>query len=1033
MTATPRVFNIPASAPFLPTLAQALLDGRLVPGFAPRKDPLALASATIYLPTRRSTRALGEALLEALGAEATLLPRIVPLGDTDEDALAFADLAGLPEHPAPISTAERRLVLARLVLQFAQVTGRDGRPLVRSSPAASIALADQLARLFDDLTIAGVSFDDLVQDGFVPAELDEYWQQSLEFLKIARNAWMDHLRERELVDPTEWRDRLLAREAKRIADDGGGPVIVAGSTGTIPAVARLIEAIAKRENGAVVLPGLDPYLDEISFQSIEGAENTDASPGHPQFGLKRLIERIGIKRADVRPLGAAAPSGREKLVSEAFRPAATTELWRQRGAEFADEAATALSGITLIEAAEPREEALSLAIALRECLETPDAHASLVTPDRTLARRVAAELRRWGIEVDDSAGTALADSEAGRLARLVAEAAAEELAPVPLLALLRHPGVRGSISASDVDRLEIAILRGPRPAAGAQGLMRALADVREEARKGDLYRRDPRMRLQEPDWEGASALAQRICEALEPLLALSEGKTQPFAKLIEAHRAALAALGIDLSLREPPDLRALGEAFRRFAAAAPNAAALSLADYADSFALLLSGEPPVRPPFDRAARIRILGPLEARLLDSERVLLGGLNEGTWPPETHAEAWLSRPMRRRLKLDLPERRIGLTAHDFAQAVSAREVIVSRARKQNGVETVASRFLQRLQAVAPEDAWQAVRDRGGRYLALARALERPSPQTPIKRPEPRPPVATRPARLSVTEIETLIRDPYSIYARHVLRLDPLDEIDADPGATERGTILHEAFSEFARKYPETLPANALDELLAQGEAAFASIKDFPSLLAIWKPRFERAARWLIGIEFERRREIEHILAETSGAIEFEAGERTFRLTARADRIEQKRDGTISIIDYKTGDLPSLKQVLIGIAPQLPLEAAIAMSGGFKDAPAAKGIADILVIKPSGGHPPGIISSLNPANATREAKAIADERGIANCDDLAEFARKQVIALLAAFADKDAAYHSIPRPKWRGRFGQYDHLARIKEWSANEEGGE
>jgi ATP-dependent helicase/nuclease subunit B len=233
----------------------------------------------------------------------------------------------------------------------------------------------------------------------------------------------------------------------------------------------------------------------------------------------------------------------------------------------------------------------------------------------------------------------------------------------------------------------------------------------------------------------------------------------------------------------------------------------------------------VRPPFDRAARIRILGPLEARLLDSERVLLGGLNEGTWPPETHADAWLSRPMRRRLKLDLPERRIGLTAHDFAQAVSAREVIVSRARKQNGVETVASRFLQRLAAVAPEDAWKAVRDRGGRYLALARALERPNPQAPIKRPEPKPPVAARPARLSVTEIETLIRDPYSIYARHVLRLDPLDEIDADPGAAERGTILHEAFSEFARKYPETLPANALDELLAHGEARSRASRTFP----------------------------------------------------------------------------------------------------------------------------------------------------------------------------------------------------------------
>src|SRR5690606_30670884 len=327
----------------------------------------------------------------------------------------------------------------------------------------------------------------------------------------------------------------------------------------------------------------------------------------------------------------------------------------------------------------------------------------------------------------------------------------------------------------------------------------------------------------------------------------------PFASLIEAHRQALEALGVDLTQGDPPDLGALGEAFARFATAARDAAPLTLTGYADSFSLLLAGEPPVRPPFDRGARIRILGPLEARLLESERVVLGGLNEGIWPPEAHSDAWLSRPMRKQLGLDLPERRIGLTAHDFAQAVCAREAIVSRARKQNGVETVASRFLQRLQALAPEDAWKSARRRGEVYLAIARDLERPATTKPVARPAPTPPVEARPSRLSVTEIETLIRDPYSIYARHVLCLDPLDAIDSDPGAAERGTLIHKALAEFCKTHPAALPADPLKELLACGERAFARLKDFPGLTATWWPRFVRVAQWLVREEATLRETI------------------------------------------------------------------------------------------------------------------------------------------------------------------------------------
>jgi len=480
VSARPKVFSIPPSAPFLPTLAAALLDGKLIPGFAPRGDPLALASATVYLPTRRAVRAFGEALLAALGTEATLLPRIVPLGDADEDALAFAEAGAQPERPAPISITERRLVLASLVQRFAEAKRESGEASIASSPAASLQLADALARLFDDMTIAGASFDALDDAGFVPAEHDQHWQDSLTFLKLVRPAWESYLIARSLVDPTVWRDRLLARERERLKL-ANGPTVAAGSTGTIPAVGELIAAIVRLPHGAVVLPGLDQNLDDVSFELIEGSDTEDPSSGHPQFGLKRLINRIGIARTEVATLGTPVAEAREKLLSEAFRPAATTDMWQQN-TRFA--AAQALDEVSVIEAADLREEALAIAVALRETLEQPGAQAALITPDRALARRVAAELRRWDVAVDDSAGVALADSAVGRFARLALTAAAEHLAPIPLLALLRHPLFIRRKDLRAVDALEIAVLRGPRPARGADGLLRALGEAHEQKHFG---------------------------------------------------------------------------------------------------------------------------------------------------------------------------------------------------------------------------------------------------------------------------------------------------------------------------------------------------------------------------------------------------------------------------------------------------------------------------------------------------------------------------------------------------------------------
>jgi ATP-dependent helicase/nuclease subunit B len=496
-------------------------------------------------------------------------------------------------------------------------------------------------------------------------------------------------------------------------------------------------------------------------------------------------------------------------------------------------------------------------------------------------------------------------------------------------------------------------------------------------------------------------------------------------RIADAHQEVLSASGLDLAATDRDDGKKLAEAFARFSGNfAPD---LSVEEYADALGALLAGQT-VYPPADPRARIRILGPLEARLLTFDRILIGGMNEGTWPAETHNDSWLNRPMRKALGLDLPERWVSLRAHDFAQAAGARELVLSRARRQNGVETVASRFLQRIKAVAPMPAWKAAVARGDEYLALAQALERPAPLKRIERPAPRPPLAARPAHLSVTDIEALVRDPYTIYARHVLKLLPLDPLDAEPGAAERGTLLHAALAEFAKAFPRDLPADAGEQLLRYGRQVFAKYAIFPGVAAVWWPRFERIAHWFAGEEAARRGDLKEIFIEQRGKLRLEIGGRPFTLSAQADRIERREDGAVVIVDYKTGEAPTFLQAINGLAPQLPLEAAIARGGGFAPVGENASVAGLEIMRLSGGTPAGEIVSFDPAKAERDAKKLAERFHLVDCDGFAAFTRARLEALLAKFSEASTPYHSVPRPKWKGRFGPYDHLARIKEWSAS-----
>jgi ATP-dependent helicase/nuclease subunit B len=1014
----PRVFSIPASAPFLPTLVRALESGRLVPGFSAGGDPLALASATLYLPTRRACRLARDVFL-AMRPDAAILPRIVPIGDVDDDEIAFAEAAAgdiaaeALELPRALGGLERRMALAELILKWAERIRPDDperAPLVAGNPAAALMLASDLARLMDDMATRQVSWDKL--DGLVPEDMDEYWQQTLKFLKIAHQGWQALLVATNSIEPAERRARLIEAERTRLARHPG-PVIAAGSTGSMPATAALIETIAKLPQGAVVLPGLDTDLDPASWDMIAARDDADgAVHGHPQFAMHALLRRIGIARDAVTVLTPPEPHGRERLASEAMRPAAATALWQSRleTKDFAAHADAALGSVVMVEAANAEEETLAIAIALREALDTPDKTAALVTPDRALARRVLAALARWSAPVDDSGGEALADTPEGVFARLVADAALDGLAPVKLLAMLKHPLCR--VDPMAVTALERAILRGPRPKAGTAGLADGLKSFRTEYDKArrreesELHRSDPRLDMRKGELDDAAALVEQLAKALSPLETLGPA-TLPLSQIAERHRTVVEALG---SLTEQLD-----DVFDEMIEG--GRIPVRPSDYAETLQAALADVKLW--PAETGARLRIYGALESRLQSVDRVVLGGLVEGIWPPETRTDPWLSRPMRQALGLDLPERRIGLSAHDFVQALGTKEVVLTRAARVAGAPTVASRFVQRLAAVAGEARWSKAVNAGEQYLAWARRLDRSeTAPKPIARPEPKPPRATRPNSLSVTEIETLLRDPYSIYARHVLGLRALDAVDTPLGARDRGSVMHEAIGNFTETFADRLPDDIVGELLRFGEQEFTALQDYPDARAFWWPRFQRIARWFMQFEIERRPRIEKLYAEVRGKLEIPLGERTFTLRTRADRIEELKGGGFAILDYKTGRVAGHDEVKSGLAPQLTLEAAILRAGGFGEFGAGQSVAEIAYVSIKGLEPAGRTITINMKRTSP--------------DEQADGALSKLTGLLTEFENEANGYLSKERPMFIRRFpGEYDHLARVKEWSLT--GGE
>ena len=986
---SPRWFTIPAHRPFLDDLAEGVWKTLSPLG------PDALADATILLPTRRAARFLAQAFLKSAGARAVLLPRIRALGDLDEGEPPFepGDLA--LDLPPAISAWRRRFELARLVVEHEDLLER------RLDAASALELADALAAFLDACQIEETG-DPRAVETLVEGDLALHWQASARFLNLALEVWPRRLRELGLVDVADRRVMLLRRLAERWNEHPPREVIVAaGSTGSAPAAADLLAAIAGAPRGCVVLPGLDKSLADKAWAEVDEQ--------HPQGGLKRLLDRFHLTRdrvADWDPSAELESRGRwrRRLINEALRPPAATADWLDQievltaegRASGVDPIALGLDGLDVVTAANEEEAATVAALLLRETLETPGATAALVTPDADLARRVSARLTRWNIACDSSAGRPLALAPVAVLAMLVARAIADPTDPIPLLAISKHPLTRVGLAGEPLARarweLERHGLRGPRPGEWSQ----LEARLAEHPAGLDLA-----VRLRQALDLAESPYADDVAPPAEAALAL--------ARAMEA--LAVGPDGDLGSLWAGPAGEGAGGLISALIHEGEGLPSATRTGFSELLARLLSSET-LRGGGQSHAGIAILGVLEARLLRADRLILAGLEEGVWPRGAAIDPFLSRPMRKQLGLPPPERRIGLSAHDFAQGAAAPRVVLLNAERRGGTPAVASRWLWRLRTLA-QGAGVALPGRDD-VLAWARALDAPLEPAPANlrtapRPSPRPPVAARPRKMAVTNVEQWIRDPYGFYARHVLRLYPLDPPDMPIEAMVRGTAIHNAFERFATEHPDELPDNA--------EALFADMV-VEALLREGMPHArmarERALAINIGpwvVAFERRRRAgARLHVEARGEFSFDTPGGRFTLTARADRIEA-RGGSADILDFKTGQPPSKKEVRSGLAPQLSLTGAILAAGGFKGLSHVEP-GELVYVRVSGGRTPG--AELSVASAGEGAQ-------------LAAAALDNLHRRIALFDDPRTAYLSWAAPKFIARqHSDYNHLARLWEWN-------
>jgi ATP-dependent helicase/nuclease subunit B len=965
----PSVYTIPPHRSFADALVAGLMarEGR---------DRMTLARGLILVPNNRAARAIQDAFVRRAEG-GLLLPRLVPIGDPelDERLGSFLDpLNDTETVPPAIDPLQRQLILARLIEERGDVPGSE-----------AMRLAADLARTLDQLHVEGVAPERL-RDVDV-GELTEHWARSLQLLTVVLDQWPKELARLGRIDLSDRRNRLLNRVARRWrTEPPDGFVVAAGISTTAPSVAAVLRSVAFLANGRVVFDALDTAMLEEPWQAL-GPHRPDPVTGladrpietHPQYHLKLLLDRMGMARSEVERWrwggGHAARAGRSRLISNALAPAKFTVGWTDLPRKDRDR-----SGVELLEVATPAEEAQAIALALREALETPGRTAGLVTPDRGLAQRVSAHLKRWGIDADDSAGVPLSVTPPGTLLLAIVEAAAERFAPVPLLALLKHPLVQAGEGRTawldrvrDLDRA----LRGPRPAPGLGAIPPEPEDY-------------PRVVAWWPD----------VRDMLAPLENVFGSDGNALADLLSAIRETAEQLAGDEAWAKPAG-RAAAELIVGLEQHALHGPRRIDAEALGPILTELMNGIAVRPPQGGHPRIFIRGLIEARLQQADLTVLGGLNEGTWPALPSPDPWLAPRIRAELGLPGLETRIGLAAHSFAGALGAPQVLVTRARRDARGPAVASRFWLRLEALTGGMA------RAGRLKNWAQALDGVETPRPATRPQPAPPVVERPKRLSVTDLDRLKADPFAFYAKAMLKLYPLEIVDADPTAAWRGTAVHAVLEEWAK-------ADGCDpsKLRPRAERMLRDADAHPLMRALWQPRLMEAIDWIAEEMLARKAAGDTVLAaECKGEVD------VFGVTLKgiADRIDRQAGGGLVIIDYKTGNPPSHKQVEHGYAQQLGLIGMMAQMGAFEGVSGTATAFEYWSLARNTQDGFGkIVSPVDPAG---KGGRIFNDQFVARAAGNLKGAVERWLTGAEPFTAKLHPEHAP--------YGDYDQLMRLDEW--------
>lgn len=1029
------VYTVPPDQPYLDAVAKGILDDI-------GDDMLTLADVTLLVPDMQVGSRLRQAFLRQLQGKTSILPRIEAPGGASDDELSL-QLTGsnvlsqaLMDIPPQVTKLERQLILAAEILKI---------PGMSSSMQKAVKLASELGRLLDVLQRHSIDLADL--ETVVPEGFEKQWEKTADFLKIITDVWPKRLAEMGRIDPEDRRNALIQIQAANwLQQPPKKPMIAVGFAEASPATISLLQAVSLMEQGSIVLPGLDRDLDARGWD--------DVSPVNPQYALKQILQGIDADRADVDVWPGAVPpspharavnpartaAARAALLRAAMNPAGDTPEDTERAeaemenaaAAFGEKAAgkpandnraakidpQALSGLDLVTCATPQEEASVIALKMRETLEVAGRTAMLVTADRSLARRVSARLKHWKIDVSDSAARNMAETQVGILLLSSAQMAADRWAPIPLLETLKHPlaglGLEKSVYAAHVRDIEAMALHGARPAAGAAGLKETLTAA---------FNRRTRSKSAPLTVAEAEAQTKTLHDTVDLIQEkgadffrlMSSPTPVPFTDLITAHilfiedfAATSDTPGRDRLWSGAEGAQAV-RFFTRLRAVAATLPDMTGRDYLDVMQGLLKAE---RAPVKRNSHsaLSILTPEQALFEKADTVIIGGLNDGSWPQPPAENPWLSPDMLKALGVPAPEGSIGHAALQFLQLASNSNVLITRAERAANAPTVVSPFLTRMLMVLKGAGLAKQIEGKTKLLDIHTALHTPASVNPISAPEPRPPVSVRPKELPVTAVEALMRDPYAVYAKYILGLNELPPIDASPSVAEKGNFTHEALDAFVRKYPKELPKDAVGALLKMGADAFKTRIDNPSVKSFWWPRFERIAEWFVKYEIARRKVSRTLGTEVRGRLEIDLGAgETFTLTSIADRIDLNSSDKLAIIDYKTGGVPASKDIYLGFSPQLTLEALIASTGGFEKIDARE-TGSLEYWKLSGARPAGEITVIEGSNI----------------EQLIEFAREGITRLMTTFNQKDTPYYSSPRADWAPRYKKFNHLARTAEWA-------